>query len=186
MINHLHSRCSIYRELDSIVGKTSSVIFGNGTIAEVPLSELINVFGLNISACNRSIPQLSINEAAQYLDECVFRLDPDKVFLCFENNCEQPSADAEAFIDAYTELIVKLSTGCSCRIYILSAMSSVQNMSEMNDSLRKLARKYNCEYIDISDCSLGTPSMLRLFKTLIHHMRDSRISFSEAIQLASI
>ena len=186
MIDRLHSRCSIYRELDNIVGRTSSVIFGNGAIAEVPLSELINVFGLNISACNRSIPQLCITEAARYLDECVLKLDPDKVFLCFEDNGEQPALDTKAFTEAYADLIVKLNTVCSCRIYILSPLSSDQNTTELNDSLRELARKYSCEYIDISDCSLGAPSMLRLFKTLIHHMRDSRISFTEAIQLASI
>jgi len=186
MSNLIGCRSDIYRELDSIVGKTSSVIIGTGSISKLPFAELINFFGLNISVCDRSMESVSIYDAPAYMDECVFNLNPDKVFMYFGDECDRPCFDKEAFSEAYEFLIDTVAARCDCSIYILSVFSDSAAANDLNRMLSRMARENGCEFIDAVECISGERSMLRLFKKLSHYMRDSRISFGEAMTLANV
>lgn len=186
MFNTISSRSDIYRELDSIIGRASSVIFGSGAIANVPISEMINFFGLNISVCNRSIGDMDIESAREHLDECVFQLKPGKIFLYFGDECLQPGFNADGFIEKYESLIDAIVEKCDSSIYLLSVLSDDPRAKALNARLNVLARDSGCNYIDLSDCTSSDHATLRLFKQLSHYMRDSAISFTDAMQLASI
>ena len=186
MFNTISSRSDIYRELDSIIGRVSSVIFGSGAIANVPISEMINFFGLNISVCNRSISDMNIENAAEHLDECVFQLRPGKVFLYFGDECLKSGFDADGFIERYESLIGAIAEKCDSSIYLLSVLSDDPRAKALNARLEVLARDSGCNYIDLSDCTSSEHATLRLFKRLSHYMHDSTISFCDAMQLASI
>jgi len=186
MSNSINCRSDVYRELDNIIGKTSSVIIGSGVIAELPFAELINFFGLNISVCNRSMESVSIYEAPEHMDECVFSLKPDKVFMYFGDECDGPEFDKKAFVEAYEALIDEVAARCDCSIYILSVLSDSESAADLNRTLSLMARENGCEFIDTGDCISGERAMLRLFKKLSHYMRDGRISFTDAMALASV
>ena len=186
MSNPIGCRSDIYREMDRIIGKTSSVIIGSGSIADVPFAELINFFGLNISVCNRSMDSISINDAPAHLKECVFNLNPDKVFMYFGDECDGRGFDKKAFVEAYEALIDEVAAGCDCSIYVLSVLSDSEAAADLNRTLSLMARDNGCEFIDTSDCITGEMTMLRLFKKLSHYMRDGRISFGDAMALAGV
>ena len=186
MFNTISSRSDIYRELDSIIGRASSVIFGSGTIANVPISEMINFFGLNISVCNRSISDMNIENASDHLDECVFQLKPGKIFLYFGDECLQPAFDEDSFIGKYESLVDTIAEKCDSSIYLLSVLSDKPCAKALNARLEALAKDSGCNFIDLSDCTSSEHATLRLFKRLSHYMHDSTISFCDAMQLASI
>ena len=77
------NRNDVYAQVDSLVGNVGSVLFGSTALSQLPISELVHFFGLNISVCNRSIGGLTPEKALDHLDECVFMLQPRKLFLCF-------------------------------------------------------------------------------------------------------
>ena len=101
-----------YREVNAITGSAGSVIFGTQSFSELPVAELVQDFGLNISVCNRSVEEATLDDAFDLLDECVYELHPHKVFLNFgETDMTRPDFDQERFIAEYEQLIQKTHEG---------------------------------------------------------------------------
>ena len=178
---------NVYTQLDSIIGSASSVLFGSTNLSKLPVSELVHFFGLNLSVCNRSLIGLTPATALNCLNECVLMLNPNKVFLGFGDELNDLSESSiRSYIASYEELINRIVTAHDCDIYVLSPISTSDDKSVLYDRLMSMAAESGCNFIDISACMQTDRPMLSLFRTLSHYVRDSRISFTEAMKLASI
>ena len=180
-------RNDIYAQVDSLVGNVSSVLFGSTALSRLPISELVHFFGLNLSVCNRSIEGLTPEKALAHLEECVFMLNPRKLFLCFGD--AETLSDAEsvkAFIASYEKLINRIIVGHDCDIYILSPISPSDNVQAVSESLRKLAEDNGYTYIDVSETLKADRPVLSLFRKLTFHIRESNIGFADAMKIASL
>ena len=178
---------NVFMQLDSVVGSVNSVLFGSTNLAKLPVSELVHFFGLNLSVCNRSIDGLSPSTALSCLNECVLMLNPQKVFLGFGDELTDFSETSiNSYIKSYEELINQIAIAHDCEIYILSPVGNAAEMPELAGKIRNMAEDVGCNYIDISDCIHSDRPMLSLFKRLGHYIRDSRISFAEAMELAAM
>lgn len=174
----------IFREVNSITGSVGSVIFGEKRFAGLPVVELVQDFGLNISVCNRSVEGAMLPDAFELLEECVFELHPHKLFLNFgEADLRHPGFDRERFLTDYARLIDAIRTGCSCRIYVVAIPEKDASARSLNEGLRALAEGSGCGYVDAADIFLHEKPRLRLFSELMHYMREGRISFSEAMRV---
>lgn len=172
----------IYHEINSVTGTANSVIFGTETLAELPFSELIQDFGLNISVCNRSVEEAVLADAFDLLDECVYELRPGKVFLNFgETDLRRKDFDMDCFISDYRRLIEAIRAGVNCRIFVVPVLSEGKESEELNAALRSMAGQTGCCYVDAADIFRFEKPRLRLFSELIHYMRDGRISFADAM-----
>ena len=179
------SRKEEYRELNAVTGRVNAVIFGADVMEKLPVAELIHQFGLNISACNRSIEGLTVEEAFAELDTCVFQLHPGKVFLNFgDEELKNENCDLEAFVSDYAALIDTILEKQDCRIHIVSVVSASPRTDQVNALLRELAADLGCDFVDISDTMKQPRPLLSLFRTLSYHMREGRISFGEAMNIA--
>ena len=173
----------IFHEVNSITGSVASVIFGEERFAELPVCELVQDFGLNISVCNRSVEHATIADAFELLDTCVFELRQRKVFLNFgETDRAMPGFDAERFLADYARLIQRIHQGSDCRVYVVSLPERDGEAEKLNEGLRRLAAAEECSYVDAGDIFRHEKPHLRLFSTLMHSMREGRISFAEAMQ----
>lgn len=173
----------IFHEVNSITGSVSSVIFGEERFAGLPVSELVQDFGLNISVCNRSVEGALLADAFELLEECVFELYPRKVFLNFgEADLAQPGFDMEDFLREYARLISCIHGRTNSRVYVVSVPANDAEADRLNEGLRALAGESGCCYVDTADIFRYEKPHLRLFNTLMHCMREGRISFAEAMQ----
>ena len=175
-----------YRELNSICGRVDSVLFGADVFDKLPVAELIHQLGLNISASNRSVEGLTVQKAAELLDECVFQLKPSKVFLNF-GDMELQAGDCgqKAFLAGYEALIREIQSHLSCKIHIISVLAKSPEAAQLNAGLRKLAEKTGCRFVDVSESLEQERPLLYLFRQLSYYMRESRITFTEAMNMAS-
>lgn len=174
----------IYHEVNSVAGSVHSVIFGTGSLFELPVAELVQDFGLNISVCNRSVEAAMLTDAFDLLEECVFELNPRKVFLNFgETDLARGDFNPQVFLGDYRRLIGAIRSGCSCGIFVVSVLQDTSAACRLNAGLRALCREENICFVDVSDVFRHTRPRLRLFSELIHHMREGRISFAEAMCL---
>lgn len=171
-----------YREVNSITGSVNSVIFGTERFAELPVAELVQDFGLNISVCNRSVDRATIADAFDLLEECVFELHPHRVFLNFgETDMERADFDCQKFFADYARLIARIREGCGSRVYVVSILANDAASAQVNAGLRTLAEECGCCYVDAEDVFRHEKPRLRLFSELMHYMREGRISFAEAM-----
>ena len=172
-----------YREVNAITGSAGSVIFGTQSFSGLPVAELVQDFGLNISVCNRSVEEATLKDAFDLLDECVYELHPHKVFLNFgETDMARPDFDQERFIAEYEQLIQKTHEGGKRTVYIIPVLSTKPEAERLNLALRALAERTGSCYVDVADIFQFEKPRVRLFSELTHYMREGRMSFSEAMQ----
>ena len=171
-----------YREVNAITGSAGSVIFGTQSFSDLPVAELVQDFGLNISVCNRSVEEAVLKDAFDLLHECVLDLNPSKVFLNFgETDLLRPDFNLESFLADYARLIETIRSRSKCRIFVISVISEDPAARKLNDSLRALSGRTGCRYVDVADVFSHEMPRLRLFSELTHYMREGRISFSDAM-----
>ncbi len=171
-----------YREVNSVTGSVNSVMFGTASFSELPVAELVQDFGLNISVCNRSVEEATLKDAFDLLHECVFALNPSKVFLNFgETDLMRPDFDLEAFLDDYARLIGLIRSQSRSRVFVISVISERPEARKLNDGLRALCKRTGCRYVDVADVFSHEMPRLRLFSELTHYMREGKISFSDAM-----
>lgn len=128
---------------------------------------------------NRSLKGLLLDDAEQVLEDCVCTLLPDKVFINIgENDIKSVNFNGDDFEEKYEWLLYAIHSKCNCEIYILSVMNDKQN--SVNKILKKLAEKYECEYIDINSCQA---SALKIFSKIRFLLRTHSITFCEALTI---
>ena len=174
----------IYHEVNSVTGSVHSVIFGTGVLSELPVSELVQDFGLNISVCNRSVEEAVLADAFDLLQECVYELRPGKVFLYFgETDLRSEGFSRERFLNDYRRLIEAIRAKLNCRVFVLPVLCDISGAGQLNGDLSLLADETGCGYVDAGDIFRYEKPRLRLFNQLMHHMREGKISFSDAMHL---
>lgn len=167
-----------YQSLNKGAKEKATVFFGADWLNKIPVTELAQDYGIE-SVYNRSLNGLTLDDAELVLETCVFDLQPDKVFINLgENEPDGLSFDAVEFEEKFEWLLYTIHSKCNCRIYILSV---VDNRSRIvNELLKQISEKYECEYIDISNCRT---SILNFFTKIRFFLRSKPINFCEAFGL---
>ena len=176
-----------YREINGVTGPVHSVIFGAKYLSELPVAELVQHFGLNISVCNRSVETALLADAPDLLDECVFALRPRKVFLNFgDNDLGRKDFDADAFLTDYRRLIERIQACCDSQVYVISVLGEGETERRLNRRMRAMAQECGAGFVDVTDIFRHEKPRLRLFNELMHYMREGRVSFCDAMHLCKV
>lgn len=176
-----------YREVNSVTGSANSVIFGTVSFSELPVAELVQNFGLNLSVCNRSVEEATLQDAFELLEDCVYSLNPSKVFLNFgETDLARDDFDRAAFLSAYERLIETIRENCKCRVFVISVPSESPRAQGLNKDLCALSERTGCRYVDVADAFRHEKPHLRLFSELTHYMRESRAGESGALPFRDV
>ena len=70
-----------FKSLNKLAEAGGTVIFGGTSDINIPLCELKQAYGLNENYYNRSIENLSAQDASEVYRECISELKPETVFL---------------------------------------------------------------------------------------------------------
>lgn len=171
-----------FERLNHLAQKGGTVLFGSTFASRIPFSELMRDYTDDTAGYNRSIEGLTVIEAQQCLSECVFQLEPVKIFINL-GDADSPE-DCEAFIRNYEWLLYSIHSGApAAHIYILSIYDpSGAKYSVLNDKLKKLAESTGCSYITVSP--FGPAPEISAFEKLKTMFRTKPISFFDAINSA--
>ena len=168
-----------YQFLNKTAKTNAAVFFGADWLSKLPIAEYIRDSGIESAVYNRSLAGLVLDDAEQVLEDCVYALLPDKVFINLgENDIKNPDFNDSRFMEKFEWLLYAIHSRCNCNIYILSVINDYQN--QVNHILKKIAEKYECEYIDISSCR---SSAFKFFSKIRFFLRRSPISFYEAFHV---
>ena len=168
-----------YEIINKAILKNGAVIFGGDWICDIPVSELARDYEIDVPVYNRSIRGLSADNAEKLIDTCIFALMPNKVFINLgENDVIKDNFNADDFIDKYEWILYTIHSKCNCSIYIMSI--AADKTGRINNKLKKLAEKYECEYIDIQGC---VNSFLKFFSKIKFFLRNHSITLCEAMRV---
>lgn len=81
MKEYVLKKAAAFKGINELSMKGEIVIFGSTYMANFPFYELINKSKLENAVYNRSIADMTLEEAMSVLPECVLALKPNKIFL---------------------------------------------------------------------------------------------------------
>lgn len=150
-----------YRTLNELAEPDGIVIFGGSDDLGLPLCELKQAFALEQGLYNRSLPGLSVKDAAVLYETCAVPLYPETVLLHLgATDTELFRENPDTFDRYYRELISCVRTqNKSCRIAVLSLKNPEETpvICEMNKHLKYIADSERCEFGDITAKRVWNP-----------------------------
>lgn len=154
-----------YQALNKLAESNGIVILGGTKDREIWLCELKQAFELDSNLYNRSITDLSINNAKEIYDTCIVPLNPECILLHIgDTDLESFMKNPSDFDQKYRELIKHIkNTNNKCNIAIISLKnySDNANTSELNKHLKYIAESERCEFGDISSKRLWNPKQTK-------------------------
>lgn len=179
---------AVLKKADAVKGlnefalKGEIVIFGSTYMANFPFYELTKQSRLENAIYNRSIEGMTLAEAKELLDSCVFPLKPSKLFLAFD---EESSQEAGA-VRTYAEMIRKIREGLPyTKLYLVCTNTPMK--SELNEVLEQL-----CDGKRVVRVLMPAPNPCKKieykqrFEILSSFFRNGRITMGDAFAIASL
>lgn len=175
---------SEYKALNQVAEPGGIVMFGSTAAAQIPLNELMQDYEIHVAIYNRSIRNLTIHTAEQYIDSCVVPLDPKAILLHFgEEELLSGTKTTEEIIESYRWLLYQLHTALpKSRLVIVSVNEEIPNGRAYNEALRALAKEYGCAYTEGPSGNLDGTYALCFFHTLRSFFFDQTMTMADALR----
>jgi len=163
-----------YRMLNELAEPDGIVIFGGNGDPELPLCELKQAFSIEQGLYNRSLPNLSVKDAAVFYETCAAPLHPETVLLHLGEADRGWFAENPVEFDClYRNLIAQVRTHHEkCRIAVLSLKNPSGDpvTAELNRHLKYIAESERCEYGDITVRRVWNPKETKEVTAFIQAM----------------
>ena len=169
-----------YAFLNRIAKSGGIVVWGSTTLAELPLNELLKNYDVSGYIYNRSIPGLTLSDAENYLDACVFGLAPEKVIL---NLGEADITDADnisRLMEQYRWILYKIHiTLPKCALIITTIREKSALHKKFNSELRKLALEFGCTFYTVPNAADEEEYGLSFINAVKISLYDEKLSYSD-------
>ncbi|MCH5163439.1 MAG: hypothetical protein J1F36_00310 [Clostridiales bacterium] len=181
--NSLGLEINTFKEINSMAEKGGIVFLGSDYFASLPIGELASVFNLNEKIFNRSLSGATIESIGKVLDDCVFKLQPSKIFVNLGEVETQNNMDISELICAYEWLLYTIHGKISADIYVISIMSDTGHAKEVNTALQRLCSEVNCKYIDITPALNFTKPNLHVFNIIKFYVHSHPLDFADIMSM---
>ncbi len=176
-----------YSFLNRIARKGGIVLWGSTTLAELPVNELLKNYDVSRYIYNRSISGLKLSEAEDYLDVCVFGLDPEKVIISLGEEDLKNGTEVSQLIEQYRWLLYSIHLRLpKCTLVITSARGKGGLHDSLNASLKKLAGEFGCTFCDVSDEPSDEEYGLSFINSVRIALYDDSMTYSDIASRAVI
>lgn len=162
-----------YAALNRFADGGGTVIFGGREDTDIPLCELKQAFVLDTRLYNRSIPDLTVADAAAVYDACVAPLAPETLLLHLgAADLASFAADPAHFDRACRDLIAHIRAKSGAEIVIVSLRNpdNAPDVAEMNRHLKYIAESEQCEFGDISIPRVWNPRETKEVVSFVYSM----------------
>ena len=161
-----------FKSLNNLAEPGGTVIFGGTSDLNIPLCELKQAYELNENYYNRSIDNLSVEDACEVYKACIAELKPNTVFLHIgQADTDKITNSSDKFIASYRKLINLIKrNNKKCRIAIVSLTGTSNETQELNKHLKYLADSERCEYCDITNQISYGPDYTKEITSFIYNV----------------
>ena len=117
-INRLQS----YKTLNKYAKKGQILFVGSSLMEHFPINELLQSLELDYTIYNRGIGGYVTTELLDSMEECVFELEPSKVFINIgTNDIGSPDYSQEKLIAHYDEILNQIGKRLpQCKVYVMA------------------------------------------------------------------
>lgn len=168
-----------YTLLNKLAKGNGIVLWGSTSLDEQLINELLQDFRTSENIYNRSISGLKIEEAENYLEQCVLELSPSRVILNLGEEDVKCSDNVEEMIEQYRWILYKIHVSIpKCQLVITTVSGAGEVCDCFNEELKKLAEEVGCTFYRIppmSETEEYCPAFLSAVKLSLY---DSRLDYS--------
>lgn len=164
-----------YKMLNQYVKKGQILFVGSSLMEWFPINEMQQTLNKDYIIYNRGIAGFVTTELLASMEECIFDLEPSKIFINIgTNDMNTPDYKKEKLIDNYDKILTQISQRLSnCKVYLmayypLNAKADFPGVDkefkenrfetrtnavilEANEAVEQLAKKHNYEFINAND-----------------------------------
>lgn len=175
-----------YSQLNDLCHRQGAVLFGSTFAAGIRMTELAQDYDLSRPVYNRSLEHVSVFDAADLLDACVYQLEPQAVFVNLgEDDLDFTDHTMDEVIAQYEWILYQIHAHLrKCQIHVVSVCGGHANSLRFNQALRALAKNAGCRYVDISDASVSELPEVRAFGVLRSFLWPRNLTFGDAMGIA--
>jgi len=160
-----------YKYLNQFVKKGETLMVGSSLMENFPINELQQSLGVNQIIYNRGICGIVTTELLEYMQECIFELEPSKIFINIgTNDIAAPGYTITDLISNYRNILTRLKAELpDCKVYVMAyypvntvadfgiTTEDKENMFKTrnnktilkaNEAVKELAGQFNYEYIN--------------------------------------
>ncbi len=180
MREHIQRKANSFKATNEIVLKGEIVVFGSTYTANFPFYELVNKYKLENAVYNRSIEDLTLEEGYELLKDCVFAVQPKKIFLAFSER----DASASFAFPLYEKIVRKIRAELpSATLYLICLP---EDSKEFHKKIQSLCNEKKAVSILLANDAPSQQNLYKIqFKQLACFFRTNAIDFSEAFLMAN-
>lgn len=168
-MNKIIDAAKKYKELNEYAEKFQVVVFGDGYLDDFPYYDLMQGRITDYAVYNRSMSDLTVGEAINVVDYCLYHLAPQTLLLHFE-----PSVQDDGFREKYLVLIRKIRS-----FYKKCSIGLLETSDQKGDVIERIAGAARCNYLFIPK----EWDSLRSFHKMDAFFRGGEISFYDAFSI---
>lgn len=164
-----------FQVLNQYVRKGSTLFIGSSLMEGFPINELQQLLDEQQYIYNRGIGGSVTDELLIWMDECIFELEPSKIFINIgTNEMNTPDYKLEKLLANYDNILSQIKKRLpSCQVYVMAyypvnakadfgSASRLMNefgmfktrtneaISQANDALKALAEKHHYKFINVN------------------------------------
>lgn len=186
MRKELQEKVTMFQTMNDVVLRGEIVVFGSSFMANFPFYELSQKYVMSNAVYNRSVEDLTLAEAEEYLGVCVLDIKPTKIFLALgEKDLRNPAA-----LTIYNRILGKIKNKLPrSKIFLLPVQADEFTQDEnvrgaFNQSLRALAERTETVFLDATPKATDKNPYEKMFKRLHCFFRNNRLNFADAFAYA--
>jgi len=115
-------KVKIYKYLNQYVKKRQILLVGSSLMENFPINELLQSLEKKYIIYNRGIGGYVTEELLSSMEECIFELEPVKIFINIgTNDISAQNYEKERLIDNYNKILTKISERLpNCTVYVMA------------------------------------------------------------------
>lgn len=177
---------NVYSHMNEMAAGSGAVFFGTKAFYNFQVNELAQAYQFDFPVYNRSVKHLSIAQASEVAEKCVFGLQPETIFINIgEEDVKNGLMDENRFAELYQWMLYMFHTHCKAKICIVPILLDDPKAQAFNSKLKKLAKETGCEYISAASDEENRADQSKLFHVLQLYMHRHSMSFSDAMDIAA-
>lgn len=169
------NRLKSYKTLNKYAKKGQILFVGSSLMEHFPINELLQSLELNYTIYNRGIGGYVTTELLASMEECIFELEPSKIFINIgTNDISSPEYSEDKLIEHYDEILNEISKRLpECKVYVMAyypinakadfpgvdesrkefmfKTRTNQAILEANVAVEKLAGNHGYEFINVNE-----------------------------------
>lgn len=162
-----------YRHLNKYVKKGQTLFTGSSLMEQFPINEIAMTHGVNKVIYNRGIGGYTIPEMLKAMDEQIFDLEPEKIFINIgTNDISREEETIETLTARYRAVLMQIKEKLpAAKVYLMAyypvnvkvaakqpwpdadkaAKLRLERLDKANAAVRELAAEFDYSYIDVNE-----------------------------------